>query len=123
MRTSHRRGRRSSPASGRSWEANCVAENARGPARGGHHDPRPTGGSAAGATPRAAVGVIGASGFGGALAAQLIDRHPHFELAYVTARAEAGMRLGDLHPRTRVDAVLVEPDEVLDEHVDPAIVG
>ncbi len=69
------------------------------------------------------VGVIGASGYGGALAAQLVDRHPHFELAYVTARAEAGMRLGDLHPRTRVDHVLVEPDEVMDEHVDAAIVG
>jgi N-acetyl-gamma-glutamyl-phosphate reductase len=54
------------------------------------------------------VGVIGASGFAGALAAQLIDRHPHFELAYVTARAEAGQRLSDVHPRTRVDMVLEE---------------
>ena len=46
----------------------------------------------------------------GAIAAQLIDRHPAFELAYVTARAEAGMRLGDLHPRTRVDRELTEFD-------------
>ena len=36
------------------------------------------------------VGVVGASGYGGALAAQLIDRHPHFDLAYVTARARKG---------------------------------
>jgi N-acetyl-gamma-glutamyl-phosphate reductase len=69
------------------------------------------------------VGVIGASGYGGALAAQILQRHPHFELAYVTARAEAGMKLSDLHPRTRVELVLAEPDEVLDERVDAAIVG
>ena len=54
------------------------------------------------------VGVVGASGYAGALAAQLIDRHPHFELAYATARAEAGRRLADVHPRTRVDMVLEE---------------
>ena len=67
------------------------------------------------------VGIVGASGYAGALAAQLIDRHPHFELAYVTARAEAGMRLGDLHPRTRVDRGL-EPFDA-DHAVDAAIVG
>ncbi len=67
------------------------------------------------------VGVIGASGYAGALAAQLIDRHPSFELAYVTARAEAGMRLSDLHPRTRVDRVLEAFDA--DRPVDAAIVG
>jgi N-acetyl-gamma-glutamyl-phosphate reductase len=67
------------------------------------------------------VGVIGASGYAGALAAQLIDRHPHFELAYVTARAEAGQRLGDLHPRTRVDRVMSEFDA--DVQVDAAVVA
>ncbi|MGI8622718.1 MAG: N-acetyl-gamma-glutamyl-phosphate reductase, partial [Solirubrobacteraceae bacterium] len=41
--------------------------------------------------------------------------------AYVTARAEAGTRLGDLHPRTRVDAVLEDFDA--DRPVDAAIVG
>ena len=56
------------------------------------------------------VGIVGASGFAGALAAQLIDRHPHFELAYATARAEAGERLSDLHPRTRVDLALTDFD-------------
>jgi N-acetyl-gamma-glutamyl-phosphate reductase len=69
----------------------------------------------------ARVGVVGASGYAGAIAAQLIDRHPSFELAYVTARAEAGMRLGDLHPRTRVDMELTEFDP--DAEVDAAIVG
>jgi N-acetyl-gamma-glutamyl-phosphate reductase len=67
------------------------------------------------------VGIVGASGYAGALAAQLVDRHPHFELAYVTARAEAGQRLGDLHPRTRVDLELTELDP--DVPVDAAIVA
>jgi N-acetyl-gamma-glutamyl-phosphate reductase len=74
-----------------------------------------------GGTTGATVGVVGASGYAGALAAQLIDRHPHFELAYVTARAEAGQRLGDLHPRTRVDRVLEQFDA--ERPVDAAIVA
>ncbi|MEA2127013.1 MAG: N-acetyl-gamma-glutamyl-phosphate reductase, partial [Solirubrobacteraceae bacterium] len=67
------------------------------------------------------VGIVGASGYAGALAAQLIDRHPHFALAYATARAEAGQRLGDLHPRTRVDMTLTDFDP--DIAVDAAIVA
>jgi N-acetyl-gamma-glutamyl-phosphate reductase len=67
------------------------------------------------------VGIVGASGYAGALAAQLVDRHPHFELAYVTARAEAGQRLDDLHPRTRVAMTLTEFDA--DTPVDAAIVA
>jgi N-acetyl-gamma-glutamyl-phosphate reductase len=67
------------------------------------------------------IGIVGASGYAGAIAAQLIDRHPFFELAYATARAEAGMRLGELHPRTRVELTLTEFDP--DVPVDAAIVG
>jgi N-acetyl-gamma-glutamyl-phosphate reductase len=48
------------------------------------------------------VAVLGATGFAGAIAAQLLHRHPAFELRHVTARAEAGQRLDDVHPRTRV---------------------
>jgi N-acetyl-gamma-glutamyl-phosphate reductase len=48
------------------------------------------------------IAVLGATGFAGAIAAQLLYRHPDFELAHVTARAEAGQRLDDVHPRTRV---------------------
>src|SRR5829696_6734557 len=48
------------------------------------------------------VAVLGASGYAGAVAAMLVHRHPFFELAHVTARSEAGARLDDLHPRTRV---------------------
>ena len=48
------------------------------------------------------VAVLGAVGYAGAIAAQLLYRHPCFELKHVTARAEAGQRLDDIHPRTRV---------------------
>jgi N-acetyl-gamma-glutamyl-phosphate reductase len=50
--------------------------------------------------------VAGASGFAGALAADLLWRHPDFELVAVTARAEAGQRLSDLYPRHRVPLTL-----------------
>jgi N-acetyl-gamma-glutamyl-phosphate reductase len=50
----------------------------------------------------ASVAVLGATGLGGAVAAQLLYRHPAFELKHVTARAEAGRRLDEVHPRTRV---------------------
>ena len=50
----------------------------------------------------AEVAVLGAVGYAGAIAAQLLYRHPFFELGPVTARAEAGQRLDDVHPRTRV---------------------
>ena len=50
----------------------------------------------------AEVAVLGAVGYAGAIAAQLLHRHPAFELTHVTARAESGQRLDDVHPRTRV---------------------
>jgi N-acetyl-gamma-glutamyl-phosphate reductase len=67
--------------------------------------------------------VAGASGFAGALAARLVDRHPHFELAFATSRSDAGRRLDDLYPQHRVGVVLEELD--LDRHgeVDAAIVA
>ena len=69
------------------------------------------------------VAVLGASGYAGALSAQLLWRHPAFELAAVTSRSDAGRRLDDLHPRYRVPLVLEELD--LDRHgeVDAAIVA
>ena len=71
----------------------------------------------------ASVGILGATGYAGALAAQLIQRHPHFELGYVTARKEAGMTLAQVHPRTRIDMALETFDA--DEHgeVEAAIVA
>ena len=58
----------------------------------------------------ARVAVIGASGFTGALAAELVWRHPRLELAVATARAEAGTPLRELYPRYRVPVVLSELD-------------
>jgi N-acetyl-gamma-glutamyl-phosphate reductase len=54
--------------------------------------------------------VAGATGFAGALAAQLIWRHPGLELAQVTGRSEVGRRLDDLYPRYRVPLTLAELD-------------
>jgi len=67
--------------------------------------------------------VAGASGYTGALAARLVERHPELDLAYVTSRSDVGLRLSDLYPRHRVDRVLEELD--LDRHadVDAAIVA
>ena len=67
--------------------------------------------------------VAGGSGYAGALAARLVDRHPGFELAAVTSRNDAGRPLTDLYPHHRVGAILEELD--LDVHgaVDAAIVA
>jgi N-acetyl-gamma-glutamyl-phosphate reductase len=69
------------------------------------------------------VAVIGASGYTGALAARLVDRHPDLELVAVTSRSDAGRRLDDLYPQHRVPLVLdgYELDEV--GQVDAAIVA
>ena len=71
----------------------------------------------------ASVIVAGASGYAGALAARLVDRHPDLELVAVTSRSDAGRRLDDLYPRHRVPLVLDVLD--LDETgpVDAAIVA
>jgi len=66
--------------------------------------------------------VLGASGYAGAIAAMLIDRHPYFELAHVTARSEAGARLDDIHPRTRVPMELEAWDPDRQSDVDAALV-
>ena len=69
------------------------------------------------------IAVLGAAGYAGAVTARLVHRHPHFELAHVTARSNAGTRLDALHPRTRVPLELEELD--LDRHadVDAAVVA
>ncbi|HVF77602.1 MAG TPA: N-acetyl-gamma-glutamyl-phosphate reductase [Solirubrobacteraceae bacterium] len=67
--------------------------------------------------------VAGGSGYAGALAARLVDRHPDFELASVTSRGDAGRRLTDLYPHHRVDAVMTAFDIERDGDVDAAIVA
>jgi N-acetyl-gamma-glutamyl-phosphate reductase len=68
------------------------------------------------------VAVLGASGYAGAIAAMLVHRHPFFELAHVTARSEAGERLDDVHPRTRVPLALEPWDPDAQGDVDAALV-
>lgn len=70
--------------------------------------------------------VAGATGFAGALAAQLLWRHPGFELVAVTGRSEVGSRLEELYPRHRVPLVVEKLDERLLERagsLDAAIVA
>jgi N-acetyl-gamma-glutamyl-phosphate reductase len=70
------------------------------------------------------VAVIGAAGFGGALAASIVERHPSLELTAVTARTDAGRRLDEVYPRHRVKRTLedFDPDRIADQ-ADAAIVG
>jgi len=67
--------------------------------------------------------VAGASGYTGALAAAIVQRHPRFDLVAVTSRSDAGTKLNDLYPYHRVALTLEELD--LDRHgdADAAIVA
>ena len=69
----------------------------------------------------ASVAVLGAAGYAGAVAAALLHRHPEFQLTHVTARSDAGARLDEVHPRTRVPLELEPPSTDLD--VDAAVVA
>jgi N-acetyl-gamma-glutamyl-phosphate reductase len=73
--------------------------------------------------PAARVLVAGASGFTGALAAQIVWRHPRMELVGITSRSDAGTRLDRLYPRYRVPLELTELDVDGLEGVDAAIVA
>jgi N-acetyl-gamma-glutamyl-phosphate reductase len=72
----------------------------------------------------ARVAVVGATGFAGALAAAIVERHPALELTAVTARAEAGTPLDELYPRYPVRLVLepFDADSIADR-ADAALVG
>jgi N-acetyl-gamma-glutamyl-phosphate reductase len=67
--------------------------------------------------------IAGASGYAGALAAELVRRHPGLELARITARTDAGKRLDELYPQYGVDLVLEEPSAEEGSDVDAAIVA
>ena len=56
------------------------------------------------------VAVIGAAGFGGALCAGIVQRHPSLELTAVTARSHAGRRHDDLYPIHRVGLTMADFD-------------
>ncbi|HEY1360407.1 MAG TPA: N-acetyl-gamma-glutamyl-phosphate reductase, partial [Thermoleophilaceae bacterium] len=70
------------------------------------------------------VAVLGASGFGGALCAHLVDRHPSLELTAATARTEAGRRHDEIYPRYGVERVLEQFDaDAIAERADAALVA
>src|SRR6202050_1698783 len=69
------------------------------------------------------VAVVGAAGYTGALSAKLLDRHPSFELRWITARSDAGRRLDELYPHYRVPMVLEELDLPRQADVDAAVVA
>jgi len=92
----------------------CVADPATGTAEA-------SGQSFAAGSPR--VLVAGATGFAGALAAELLWRHPRFELVSVTGRSETGRRLEDLYPRYRVPLTLSELDLDAAADLDAAVVA
>jgi N-acetyl-gamma-glutamyl-phosphate reductase len=68
--------------------------------------------------------VLGASGFGGALCAGIVNRHPSLELTAVTGRSDAGHRHDALYPRYGVGLTMEEPDpDRLAERADAALVA
>jgi N-acetyl-gamma-glutamyl-phosphate reductase len=70
------------------------------------------------------VAVVGATGYGGAVCALLVRRHPSLDLVAVTARSDAGRRHDELYPRYRVPLELepFDPDR-LAERADVALVA
>ncbi len=67
--------------------------------------------------------VAGASGYAGALAAQLIASHPELELAAATARSDVGTPLKQLYPQYDVEIELTELDLDSLDGIDAAIVA
>src|SRR5665811_2519274 len=82
---------------------------------------RRSGGRCVSEQPR--VLVAGASGFTGALAAQIVWRHPGLALVAATSRSDAGTRLDRLYPRYRVPLELTELDLDALGGIDAAIVA
>lgn len=72
---------------------------------------------------KARVLVAGATGYAGALAANLVWNHPHLELAMVTARSETGTRLNELYPRYDVPLEIQEPHLAEFDDVEVGIVA
>ena len=70
------------------------------------------------------VAVVGAGGYGGAVAAAILRRHPSLELSVVTARADVGRRHDELYPRYRVPLELEAFDaDSIAERAQSAIVA
>lgn len=59
------------------------------------------------------VGIVGGTGYTGAELLRILARHPRADLAVITSRGEAGVKVADLFPHLRgvVDLAFTEPDE------------
>ncbi|HMK92054.1 MAG TPA: N-acetyl-gamma-glutamyl-phosphate reductase [Thermoleophilia bacterium] len=68
--------------------------------------------SSAGAVDRISVAVVGASGFTGALVAELLLRHPGVELVQLSSEQLAGAPVAAHLPRLRTELVFCAPAEV-----------
>ena len=68
--------------------------------------------------------VIGAAGYGGAVAAAILHRHPEIELTALTARSDAGRRHDELYPAHRVplEMEVFDPD-LIAERADAAVIA
>jgi N-acetyl-gamma-glutamyl-phosphate reductase len=74
--------------------------------------------------PEHKVAVVGAGGFGGALCARLVHRHPALELTMLTARSDAGNRHDEVYRRYRVPVEMEEFDaDRVAERADAALVA
>ena len=73
--------------------------------------------------PLARACVVGASGFAGALAAELLWNHPRVALEAITSRSEAGRPLADVYPRYRVPLRFEQFDPSALDRCDVALVG
>jgi len=73
--------------------------------------------------PVAEVLVAGASGFAGALAAEIVWNHPRLVLRRATSRSDTGVAVRDLYPRYRAATVMSELDVDAIEDCDAAIVA
>src|SRR4029077_9341540 len=100
------RGSRAWPCDSASWRRTGPSPMRRSPSAGRRS--RPLSRRSVGRSVNRVL-VAGASGYAGALAAELIRKHPSLELARVTARTDAGKRLSVLYPQYGVDLVLDEP--------------
>jgi N-acetyl-gamma-glutamyl-phosphate reductase len=73
--------------------------------------------------PVARACVVGASGYAGALAAELLWRHPRVALEAVTARSDVGRALREVHPRYRAPLVFEPFDPARLAELDVALVS
>jgi N-acetyl-gamma-glutamyl-phosphate reductase len=61
------------------------------------------------------VGIVGGTGYTGVELLRLLINHPEVEVAVITSRAEAGVKVADMYPSLRghLDLAFTEPDVAL----------